>query len=159
MEYTDDKKYIDHVFKAALHGKCPKCRRGPMFNNSVLGLWNQHMNKQCAHCAFVFEIEPGYFYVAMLVSYATNVALMVSCAVGTYILTKSSDPWLYTGATLVPAALCSPLTYRFSRIILLFWLTPGVHFEPERAKDDYLKDFQPDRSDRSMLVNIATHES
>lgn len=129
--------YVNSVFKAALHGKCPKCRTGNMFATSPLSLFNQKMNKNCSHCGFQFEIEPGYFYVAMFVSYAMNVAILVTCAVATYILTGSENPWLYLATILLPAVLLSPFTYRYSRIVLLFWLTPGVHFEPERAKPNY----------------------
>lgn len=61
------------------------------------------MNEKCAHCHFHYEIEPGYFYVAMFVSYAMNVAIIVTFAIGTYILTHSWNPWLYCGVTLGPA--------------------------------------------------------
>lgn len=129
--------YVNSAFKAALHGKCPKCRTGNMFSTGPLSLFNQRMNKTCPHCGFQFEVEPGYFYVAMFVSYAINVAILVTCGVATSILTGSENPWLYLAATLLPALLLSPFTYRYSRVVLLFWLTPGVHFIPERAKADY----------------------
>lgn len=93
--------------------------------------------RRCPHCGFRFEIEPGFFYVAMFVSYAINVAIMVTASAATYVLTHSLNPWLYIAATLVPAFLLAPLTFRYSRIILLYWLTPGVHFDPQRARDDY----------------------
>src|ERR1700740_1634677 len=88
------------TFNAAMHAKCPKCHRGNMFANSMYGFNSQKMNKQCPHCGFTFEIEPGYFYVAMFVSYALNVAEMVSLAVATFILTGSDSPWLYVGILL-----------------------------------------------------------
>lgn len=91
------------------------------------------MNENCPHCHFHFEREPGYFYVAMFVSYALNVAIMVTFAVATYILTHAWNPWTYIAVTLSPAVILSPLTFRYSRIILLYWLSPGVHFDPERA--------------------------
>ncbi|QJD98422.1 DUF983 domain-containing protein [Mucilaginibacter robiniae] len=133
--------YTHSAVKAALHCKCPKCRTGNMFTAGSLGLFNQEMNKNCSHCGFQFEIEPGYFYVAMFISYAMNVAILVTCAVATYILTGSENPWLYLVTILLPSLLLSPFTYRYSRVVLLFWLTPGVHFEPERAKPDYHNPF------------------
>ena len=129
--------FIRSEFKAALFGKCPKCRTGNMFSTNPLSIFGQTMNERCSHCGFQFEIEPGYFYVAMLVSYGMNVAIMVTFALTTYVLTHSWNPWVYIAATLVPAFLFWPFTFQYSRIILLFWLTPGVHFEPERAKPDY----------------------
>ncbi|HEX8018375.1 DUF983 domain-containing protein [Mucilaginibacter sp.] len=123
--------------KAALLGKCPKCRRGDMFATPPFRLFGQKMNERCPHCGFHFEVEPGFFYVAMFVSYAINVAIMVTFSMATYILTHSSNPWVYIAATLVPAFLFAPFTFRYSRVILLYWLTPGVHFESEHARDDY----------------------
>ena len=123
---------------AALHAKCPKCRRGDMFKNKMY-LSSQKMNETCPHCGFKFEIELGYFYVAMFVSYAFNVAQMVIAGVGTYLLTGSNNPWLYIGILFGVAFLLSPINFRYSRVVLLYWLTPGVHYEPHRAKADYKK--------------------
>ncbi len=121
-------------FKAALHAKCPRCRRGDMFAGPMYSFGTQKMNEKCSHCGLVFEREPGYFYVAMFVSYAMNVAEMVTLAVGTYILTGSTSPWLYCAILLGVSFLLSPFHFRYSRVILLYWLTPGLHFDPERAK-------------------------
>jgi hypothetical protein len=55
------------------------------------------MYEKCSHCGLHYEREPGYWYVAMFVSYAFNVAQMVTFAVATYILTGSNSPWLYVG--------------------------------------------------------------
>jgi hypothetical protein len=82
-------------------------------------------------------MEPGYFYVAMFVSYGMNVAQMVTLAVGTYMLTGSESPWLYVGILLGTAFLLSPFNYRYSRVILLYWLTPNLHYDPKRAEKPY----------------------
>jgi len=124
-------------FSAAMHGKCPKCRKGEMFRASSLGFLSQKMNTTCPYCNFQFEIEPGYFYVAMFVSYGMIVAEMVMVAVTTYFLTHSESPWLYVGLLLGVTFILSPFNYRFSRIILLYWLTPNLHYDPERAKKPY----------------------
>jgi uncharacterized protein (DUF983 family) len=126
-------------FKAALQAKCPKCRKGNMFANSMYSFKSQKMNETCPHCGFKFEREPGYFYVAMFISYAFNVAEMVTIAVGTYILTGSHNPWLYTAILLSVTFILSPFNFRYSRVVLLYWLTPGLHYDPDRARDDYQK--------------------
>ena len=123
---------------AALHAKCPKCRRGDMFKNKMY-LSSQKMNETCPHCGFRFEIEPGYFYVAMFVSYAFNIAQMVTLAVALYVLTGSKNPWIYVGVLLGSAVLLSPFNFRYSRVVLLYWLTPGVNYDPNRSRDDYKK--------------------
>lgn len=124
-------------FNAALHAKCPKCRKGDMFQKSSSGFLSQKMNTRCPYCNFQFEIEPGYFYVAMFVSYGMVVAEMVIAGVATYMLSHSESPWLYIGVLLGIAFLLSPFNYRFSRVILLYWLTPNLHYDPERAKKPY----------------------
>ena len=124
---------VPSEFKAAFHAKCPKCRTGNMFSTPMYTLGGQKMNKQCPHCDFTFEIEPGYFYVAMFVSYAMNVAEMVTVAVGTSILTGSTSPWLYVSLLLGVCLVLSPFHFRYSRVILLYWLTPGLHFDRERV--------------------------
>ncbi|MGZ3929581.1 MAG: DUF983 domain-containing protein, partial [Mucilaginibacter sp.] len=131
---------IDHTekplseFKAALQCKCPKCRKGNMFSNSTYSFFGQKTYTKCPYCNFQFEIEPGYFYVAMFVSYGMNVAEMIAFAVGTYVLTGSESPWLYVGILLGVAFLLSPINYRYSRVILLYWLTPNLHYDAKRAE-------------------------
>jgi hypothetical protein len=105
----------------------------------MYNLSGQKMHKNCPHCGFYFEVELGYFYVAMFVSYALNVALLVTLGVGTYILTHSENPWLYTPLLLISAFLLSPVNFRYSRVILLYWLTPGVHFDPAKAGNNNQK--------------------
>ena len=123
-------------FNAMLHGKCPRCRRGNMFNGATYSLHN-HTNEFCPRCGMKFEIEPGYFYAAMYVSYALNVAQSVSLGVATYVLTGNlTSPWLYLAVILGGCFLLSPFNYRYSRIILLYWLSPKVHYHPDLDIDD-----------------------
>jgi uncharacterized protein (DUF983 family) len=128
---------VPSEFSAALHAKCPRCRRGDMFSGPMYGLQFQKMNVNCPHCNLRFEREPGYFYVAMFVSYAMNVAELITAAVATYVFTGNlENPWLYM-AVLFPAVLIlSPFNYRYSRVTLLYWLTPGLRYDPEMSKDD-----------------------
>ncbi|MDB5154223.1 MAG: hypothetical protein JWR54_2974 [Mucilaginibacter sp.] len=134
-ELTKEKPLSE--FKAALLCKCPKCRKGDMFANSMYSFRGQKSYTNCPYCNFQFEIEPGYFYVAMFVSYGMNVAEMITFAVGTYMLTGSESPWLYVGILLGVAFLLSPFNYRYSRVILLYWLTPNLNYDPKRAEKPY----------------------
>ncbi|HEY4322872.1 MAG TPA: DUF983 domain-containing protein [Mucilaginibacter sp.] len=133
--YTVEKPLPE--FKAAILCKCPKCRKGDMFANSMYSLRGQKSYTNCPYCNFQFEIEPGYFYVAMFVSYGLNIAQMVILAVGTYMLTGSESPWLYVGILLGVSFLLSPFNYRYSRVILLYWLTPNLFYDPKRAEKPY----------------------
>lgn len=112
-----------------LHAKCPRCRRGNLFMNSMYGFSSQKMFDHCPHCGLRYEVEPGYFYAAMYVGYALNVALAVSVGVATYILTGESDsPWIYITTILVFSFLLAPVNFRYSRVILLYLLSPKIKY-------------------------------
>ncbi|HEY9196043.1 MAG TPA: DUF983 domain-containing protein [Mucilaginibacter sp.] len=131
----ENNQYKLAAWPAIVHAKCPRCRRGNMFANSMYGFRGQQMLKTCPHCGLIYEREPGYFYVAMFVSYALNVAEIVTLAVAIRVLTGSSNPWLYCGIILAASVLLSPFNFRYSRVVLLHWLTPGLHYHPEMSKD------------------------
>ena len=76
-----------------------------------------------------YEIEPGYFYAAMYVSYAINVALAVTIGIATYTFTNESEsPWIYIFTILLSTFLLAPVNFRYSRVILLYWLSPKVNY-------------------------------
>lgn len=128
MVFLPFKKYnMERISKsyAMIHAKCPRCRKGNLFANSMYGLHSQKMNAACPYCGFVFEQEPGYFYVAMYASYALNIAEIVATVIAIYVLTGNTDsPWLYIGIIFAMAVILSPFNFRYSRVMLLYWLTP-----------------------------------
>lgn len=117
---------------AIVHGKCPHCRRGDIFRGSLYGFDIQHTNEICGHCGQRFEIEPGYFYAAMYVSYAMNVIQMITTGIATYILSGGNldfdSLWLYVGVIFGMSFILSPFNYRYSRVILLHWLSPKISY-------------------------------
>lgn len=114
---------------AMLHAKCPRCRRGDLFKTSMYGFKSQKMFEHCDHCNMRYEIEPGYFYAAMYVSYAINVALAVAVGIATYVFTQEQEsPWIYVTTILLASFLIAPLNFRYSRVILLYWLSPKVNY-------------------------------
>lgn len=124
-EYT-----IPSEWKSAVEGKCPRCRKGDMFKAPLLSFRSKKMREQCPHCDLKYEKEPGYFYVAMYVSYAFVVAQLVTACVATYVLTGNLEsPWLYLSVAVGVAILMAPFNYRYSRIVLLYWLTPQFKFQ------------------------------
>jgi len=123
------------AWPAIVHARCPRCRRGPMFTTPMYGFKSQQMNKTCPHCGLEFEREPGYFYVAMLISYAMFVAEMITLAVALHVLTGSNNPWLYIAVIMTTGIILSPFNFRYSSVILLHWLTPGLHYQPGLSGD------------------------
>ncbi len=115
---------------ALAKSKCPRCREGNMFEGRVYGLKKQKMNEFCPTCGFKFEIEPGYFYAAMYVSYAFSVAEVVTLALLTAYFTKSESPWVYLGVLFVAIIAFAPFNLRYSRLVLLHFLSPKVSYNP-----------------------------
>ena len=124
--------------KAVINAKCPKCRRGKMFSGPMYSFKAQKTNELCPHCGLRFEIEPGYFYAAMYVSYALSVAEMVTIAVATYVFSGSleyEDLWLYITTIIGGAIILAPFNYRYSRVLLLHYLSPKVKYDPAYDKE------------------------
>jgi uncharacterized membrane protein len=101
----------------------------------MYGVKAQVMNKTCPHCGLTYEVEPGYFYVSMLVSYGMFVAEMITLAVAIHVLTGSNNPWVYVSIIAFVGIVLSPFNFRYSRVTLLYWLTPGLHYHPEMSAD------------------------
>jgi hypothetical protein len=95
------------------------------------------MQDVCKACGLRFEREPGYFYVAMFVSYALNCAEMIAVCIAAYILgmeLTKENIWYYVGLIIGTSLVFAPFNYRYSRMVLLYWLSPGLHYEPNRIK-------------------------
>ena len=117
------------ILTAMLQAKCPRCRRGDLFATSMYGFKSQKMHDTCSHCGFKYEVEPGYFYAAMYVGYAFNVALAVGVGMLTYLITQEElSPWIYITTILTASILLSPMNFRYSRVILLYLLSPKVKY-------------------------------
>ncbi len=122
---------------ALINGKCPHCRRGNIFRGSMYGFNIQHTNDFCSHCAQRFEIEPGYFYAAMYVSYAMNVAEMLNVGLLTYLLfgpLEDATFWIYITTIFAGCFILYPFNYRYSRIILLHLLSPKIKYNASYDK-------------------------
>jgi hypothetical protein len=65
----------------------------------------------------------------MFVSYAINVALFVAAWVALYVLARPESDWVYISAIALVAVLFTPWTYRYSRILWLYWFG-GHRYQP-----------------------------
>lgn len=130
MKQMDAKK---RLLPAIIACKCPRCRVGQVYLHGAYHLEDRRMLTQCSHCGLTYEKEPGYFYAAMYVGYAFVVAELVTAAIVTAIFTSSNNPWLYLDIMIPFVILLSPFNYRYSRIVLLYFLTPGLHYHAEMS--------------------------
>ena len=111
-----------------LTGSCPKCQNENMYvdtNPYHLGKVLK-MHENCSHCGLKYQIEPSFFYGAMYVSYAVNVAM----GVATFIVAK-----VFIGLDLVQSfaaiigslVVLYPIVLRLSRNI---YINLFVDYEP-----------------------------
>lgn len=123
--------------EAIVKAKCPRCRRGKIFAGSLYGLNLQNTNENCSHCGMRFEVEPGFFYGAMYVSYTFVVGEMLNVGLITYLITgNDKSPWLYITTILLTILALTPINYRYSRVLLLHLLTPKIKYYPEYDTND-----------------------
>ncbi len=130
MNKIDDEKVS--LGKALLGAKCVRCRKGNMFK---AGLMSQKMHKRCPYCNLFFERHTGYFYVSMFVSYALSVAEIIILGVATYVLSGGSESvYLYLGIIIGAIIVLAPFNYRYSRVLHMYFLDPGLRYQPEVAE-------------------------
>ena len=73
-----------------LTGSCPKCQNESMYVNAnpfnMLTVLKMH--ERCTHCGLKYQLEPSFFYGAMYVSYAINVAIGIAAFVISFVFFK-----------------------------------------------------------------------
>ncbi len=129
------------ILTSILACKCPKCRKGYMFENGNLfhPLRFHRMNKSCEHCGQSFEPEPGFYFGAMFVSYGVNTALFIGVWV---LLSLLVDDYSLTtllvllGLTVI---IFLPLTFRLSRSVWIAIFVPFQKIAMENSKINSLK--------------------
>lgn len=110
--------------------KCPKCRTGKVFKYSILNpLKFAEMHKDCPHCGHHFEIEPGYFYTAMYISYMISSGGLITIGGATYFLLNDPDLWVYATVIIGSMTLLSPFSLRYSRMLTMYLVTP-IKYNP-----------------------------
>lgn len=78
------------------------------------------MNQVCSHCEATFEPEPGFYFGALYVSYAFTCAIFAAVSVVLY-YTVNPPEWVYITAVIGSAVLFIPVSFRYSRILFLYW--------------------------------------
>ncbi len=117
---------------ALLNAKCARCRKGDMYKP---GLLSQKMHERCPTCDLYFERHPGYFYVSMFVSYALAVAEIIAFGIATYVLSGGSENvYLYLAVILSAVVLLAPFNFKFSRVLHMHFLDPGLKYQPDFLK-------------------------
>ena len=107
------------AFKSILNCRCPRCRNGKVFTYS-----NPYSRKftdiesKCGNCRLTYEMEQGFWYGAMYISYAFGVAIAIPIMV---LLSYLTELKIYEISFIVMLVLiiAMPLLFRYSRIVWL----------------------------------------
>jgi uncharacterized protein (DUF983 family) len=118
-------------FKSILQAKCPCCREGEMFTHATYSFNYDKMHKNCLTCNLRYEVELGFFWGAMYISYAFSVAIIGTVLVVSNFVFEVENAWIYIGNILVFLAALYPLSFRYSRVFMLHFFG-GVDYQPLR---------------------------
>jgi uncharacterized protein (DUF983 family) len=106
-------------WKSIFRAKCPVCLQGEVYESkSVYNIKKfDKMHERCNHCNHKYEIETGFWYGAMYVSYGLTVAISVATFVLTFLIYPEASSFLYIGLIFVVVLIFAPITYRTSRLV------------------------------------------
>lgn len=114
------------VFK----GKCPRCQETDLFESKNPYNFSKifDMPEKCSVCDQKFEVEPGFYYGAMYVSYGVSIAYLVSVFVAMAVLYPDFTTTEYLVIAITTLILLTPYFFRLSRAI---WINLFVKYDPD----------------------------
>ena len=114
-----------------LFNKCPKCHIGSFWatNNPFINMFfsNKYACKKCKNCSLTYELETGFWYGSMYVSYAISVGVMLLFWTLTNFFYPLIDVINEILIIVIAILLVSPLNYHISRLI---WINFFVKYIP-----------------------------
>ena len=146
---ADKKDEKPNLILSILRNKCPRCRRGNMFQESNPYKLKSfmRMNERCPVCSQPLDMEPGFYYGTNMVSY--TLAILFSAL--TFILwwatiglsTKDTRFFWWMGINAVLLVLLQPPLMRLSRAVWIVFFVSYSHnwsegdiVEPERVNKE-----------------------
>ncbi len=123
-----NKKTNPTYFWSILTMKCPRCRRGTMFNdaNTFKTLKLSHifnMPVTCKVCKQKFDLEDGFWFGTGYVSYALAVAVSVTTFIAWIVLigisTEDNRIFWWLGSNTVILIISQPWLMRMSRVLYI----------------------------------------
>jgi uncharacterized protein (DUF983 family) len=112
-----------------LFNKCPKCHTGSFWasDNPFKNMFFSTENscKTCENCSLDYELETGFWYGSMYVSYAISVAVMLLFWSLTTSLFSTITTFNEILIIVIAIILVSPLNYHVSRLI---WINFFINY-------------------------------
>lgn len=111
---------------AFIQCRCPRCHQGKMFVYPVYRISKFNlMNKSCMNCGLRFEIEPGFYWGAMYVSYALNILIAIITGIISFYILGSKNIWIPITVIVASIIVMMPIVFRYSRVALSYIFTPA----------------------------------
>lgn len=118
--------------QATINARCPQCHEGRLFKFKWWDVFNfAQMEEHCSACGMRYEVEPGFFYGAMYVSYAFTVGIMLVGGIIIFNLFNDPDAMGYVIPITTVSLILVPFNYRVSRVIFIH-LFSGVKYRPNK---------------------------
>jgi uncharacterized protein (DUF983 family) len=119
---------------AVINARCPQCHEGRLFKFKFWDVFNfTQMHEYCSSCHIRYEVEPGFFFGAMYVSYAFTVGIML--VGGLVIFNFFNDPPAvgYIVPITTFSILMVPFNFRMARVLFIH-LFSGIHYQKNILK-------------------------
>lgn len=112
---------------------CPKCQESKLFEHPNPYNLNKifNMPERCVKCGQKIEMEPGFFYGSMYVSYGLSIAFLVSVWVAMYVLYPNFSTTEYL---IIAVSILFILTPYFFRLARSIWINFFVHYDPKAVE-------------------------
>ena len=119
-----------------IYNLCPRCHSGKFWSkdNPYLNVFTKSNNnlEKCDKCNLQYEIEPGFWYGAMYVSYALGVGTMLLSWMLIELLVLDLKIHELVLAIVFFIVLFSPFFYFYSRLI---WINFFVNYEIKKNEE------------------------
>ncbi|WP_245964517.1 DUF983 domain-containing protein [Rufibacter immobilis] len=101
-----------------------------MFTHSAFNLRKfDQMPEKCPVCGFRYELELGFYWGAMYMSYGLSVVIVFLVGISLYFLANDPPTWVYLTTVAATIVLCTPALFRYARVLMLY-LFGSVSFDP-----------------------------
>ena len=116
---------------AMINARCPHCHEGRLFKYKWWNLLNfAQMHDNCPQCDVRYEVEPGFFYGAMYISYAFTVGIMLIGGLIVFNFFNDPPAMGYVVPITIFSLVMVPFNFRTARVIFIH-LFSGISYEQE----------------------------
>lgn len=119
---------------AMANARCPQCHEGRLFKYKWWNLFNfTQMHENCPHCDLRYEVEPGFFFGAMYISYAFTVGIMLIGGIIVFNFFNDPPAMGYVIPITIFSLVMVPFNFRTARVLFIH-LFSGISFEQNSMK-------------------------